>query len=130
MRAVIYLRVSSEMQHENFSIDSQRRICAQFCEIRGWKIINEYVDDGFSAKTTSRPDFERMLAAARGSEFDVIVCHKLDRFSRSILDILTTLNELEKYRVAFASATEQHDFTTPLGRGNPICMQICIQMIK
>jgi len=34
------------MQHENFSIDSQRRICAQFCEIRGWKIINEYVDDG------------------------------------------------------------------------------------
>lgn len=116
MRAVIYLRVSSEMQHENFSIDSQRRICAQFCEIRGWKIINEYVDDGFSAKTTSRPDFERMLAAARASEFDVIVCHKLDRFSRSILDILTTLNELEKYRVAFASATEQHDFTTPLGR--------------
>ena len=116
MKAVIYLRVSSEMQHENFSIDSQRRICAQFCELRGWKIINEYVDDGFSAKTTSRPDFERMLAAARASEFDVIVCHKLDRFSRSILDILTTLNELEKYRVSFASATEQHDFTTPLGR--------------
>lgn len=109
MRVATYARVSSEMQHDNFSIDSQDRINTQFCGLRGWQIVAKYVDDGYSAKTTNRPDFERMLADARLQKFDVIVCCKLDRFSRSILDILTTLNELEKYRVSFASATEQHD---------------------
>lgn len=116
MKAVIYLRVSSNMQIENFSIDSQRRVCQSFCNLRGWEIVTEYVDDGHSATTINRPAFGAMLDAAKQRKFDVIVCHKLDRFSRNIVDVLTLLNDLEKHNVSFASATEQHDFTTPLGR--------------
>ncbi len=48
--------------------------------------------------------------------FDVVVVHKLDRLSRSLIDTLTLLTDLSKLEISFASATEQFDFTTPIGK--------------
>ena len=57
-----------------------------------------------------------MLADARSGQFDILICHKLDRFSRSLVDVLLTLDEMQKCNVMFASASESIDFTTPTGR--------------
>lgn len=116
LRAAIYTRVSSTMQLDNFSLDAQRDICAALVESRQWRAIGHYSDEGISAKTTERPQFKAMLAAARAGEIDVIVVHKLDRFSRSVVDLLLTMRELEESDVSVVSATEQFDFSTPIGK--------------
>jgi site-specific DNA recombinase len=57
-----------------------------------------------------------MIADAEKGLFDVILVHKLDRFSRSLLDVLTYLDRLGRLNVSFVSATEQFDFSTPFGK--------------
>ena len=116
-RVALYARVSTDEQaDEGHSIDAQIRLCREFCARKGWTITVEYVDAGLSGTTTRRPEFQRMMHAARRTEFDIIVVHKLDRFSRSLVDTLTMLAELARDNVSFCSATEDFDFTTPIGR--------------
>lgn len=117
MRAAIYTRVSSaELQLDGFSLDAQRTACERLAQERGWKVVAVYTDPGVSARTTERPQFQRMMEDARAGRFDVIIVHKLDRFSRSVVDILLTLRELEGLGVTLVSATEQFDFSTAIGR--------------
>jgi site-specific DNA recombinase len=54
-----------------------------YCKQKGWKLVNEYIDAGKSAKTDDRPELQRMIAMAKkqNRNFDVIVVHKFDRFS-------------------------------------------------
>ena len=116
-RVVLYARVSTDEQaDEGHSIDAQIRLLREFCARKGWTIVGEYIDAGVSGTTLRRPEFQRMLKAARSGEFDIIVVHKLDRFSRSLLDTLTMLSELSRGGVSFCSATEDFDFTTPIGK--------------
>lgn len=121
VRVVLYARVSTEEQsEEGHSIDAQIRLCRELCARKGWTIVGEYVDAGISGTTVNRPEFQKMLRAARGSggarSFDIIVVHKLDRFSRSLVDTLVTLTELSRDGVSFCSASEDFDFTTPIGK--------------
>jgi site-specific DNA recombinase len=114
-RAALYARVSSEMQADNWSIEAQLEACHRLARDRGWEIAAEYKDVE-SAKTTARPEFQRMLQAAERHDFDVVVVHKLDRFSRSVVDTLSLLSDLDAIGVSLTSASEPFDFTTPMGR--------------
>lgn len=69
---------------------------------------------GSGAKT--RPKREELLAMARRREIDAILVWKLDRFGRSLADLITALNELRDLDVVFVSLTESLDFSTPSGR--------------
>ncbi|MEA3376357.1 MAG: recombinase family protein, partial [Chloroflexota bacterium] len=70
-----------------------------------------------SARTTDRARFKEMLHQARAGRFDVLIVHKLDRFSRSVVDQLNAFDALTKADVGFVSATEGNfDFSTPAGR--------------
>ncbi|HIQ01296.1 MAG TPA: recombinase family protein, partial [Anaerolineales bacterium] len=116
MRAAIYSRVSSaELQLDGFSLDAQRAACERLAQERGWEVMAIYTDPGVSARATQRPQFQQMVEDARAGRFDVIIVHKLDRFSRSVVDVLMTLRE-EELGVTLVSATESFDFTTPTGR--------------
>ena len=116
-RVAIYVRVSSTMQvEEGFSLDAQLKACRKFSEDRDWHVVEVYEEPGVSAKDDNRPAFQRMIRAARADEFDVILTHKLDRFSRSILDVLTYLRDLNEWGVSYVSATENFDFSTPMGK--------------
>ncbi len=116
-RAAIYTRVSSaELQLEGYSLEAQQTACERLAQERGWEITARYTDPGASARTIDRPAFQQLLEDARSGRFDVIIVHKLDRFSRSVVDLLLALQGLEKMGVALVSATEQFDFTTPIGR--------------
>lgn len=113
----IYLRVSSREQIDGYSLDAQERAARAYAEQRGWTVIEVYIDPGKSGKSAeTRPGFRSLIADAEAHRFDAIIVHKLDRFSRSIVDILVYLERLRKADVSFASVTESFaDFTTPMG---------------
>ena len=115
-RAAIYTRVSSEDQLNGHSLEAQAWLVAQFCNLREWEIVKVYEERGRSGKNVFRPEFQAMLLDAEAGLFDVLVVHKLDRFSRSIIDVHTYINKLDGMGVAFASATEPFDLTSPMGK--------------
>ena len=116
MRVAIYTRVSSRDQVENYSLAAQRQVCEQFVEGRGWDVVHVYEEPGRSGKSVVRPAFQQMMADANAKRFDVVVVHKLDRFSRSVLDTMVYLSKLHESNISFVSATEQFDFTDPMGK--------------
>jgi site-specific DNA recombinase len=118
MRAAIYTRVSSaELQADGYSLQAQEAVCSRLTKERGWQVIGVFTDPGVSARTTERPGFQAMMQAARAGRFDVLVVHKLDRFSRSVVDQLRCFGELSEANVAFVSASEgKFDFSSPAGK--------------
>jgi putative DNA-invertase from lambdoid prophage Rac len=81
---------------------------------RGWKAVSEVQDVGSGALL--RPNREELLKAARRREHDRIVVWRLDRWGRSLLDLITTLQELASLDIGFVSLSEALDLTTPSGR--------------
>ncbi|MFC1961348.1 recombinase family protein [Chloroflexota bacterium] len=116
MKAVIYTRVSTDEQIDGYSLEAQEGEAQKLCDFKGWQIARIYSDPGRSGKTAIRPGFQAMIDDAEAGLFDVIVVHKLDRFSRSLLDTLSYLGRLERCGVSFISASEDFDFTTPFGK--------------
>src|SRR4051812_8113874 len=84
-RAAIYVRVSDESQVEGHSLDFQLQDCeAQACaDGFGVDPVSIYRDEGFSAKSDARPEFQRMIADAKRHQFDRVYVWKWDRFARN-----------------------------------------------
>ena len=108
----LYARQSVE-KPDSISIDNQLEYCRY--EAKG-QPCQVYVDRGFSGKDTHRPAFEQMLSDIRAGKIQTVVVYKLDRVSRSVLDFGKLMEEFEKNRVSFISATEKFDTQTPMGR--------------
>ena len=86
MRAVIYARFSSELQRDA-SIEDQVAVCTNLIESKNWTLIKTYTDRATSGSTRFRPQYQELLAAARRSEFDIVVAEALDRLSRDQEDV-------------------------------------------
>jgi DNA invertase Pin-like site-specific DNA recombinase len=86
----------------------------EYVKSRGLELVLEYQEVGSGAKV--RPMREELMCAARRREVDLIVVWKLDRWGRSVADLVSTLNELRELGVGFISLTEALDFSTPSGR--------------
>ena len=105
MTGVIYARYSSDNQREE-SIEGQLRECKSFAEKNDFQIVNTYIDRALSAKTDSRPDFQRMIKDSSGGAFNVVLVWKLDRFARNRYDSAHYKSILRKNGVKVISATE------------------------
>lgn len=117
MRCAIYRRVSTDMQaEEGFSLEAQRVRLRAYAESQGWAVVEDYCDDGFSAKNIDRPEMQRLIGNIKKKKFDVVLVYRLDRFVRSVLDLHELLQTMEKYDVKFKSATEMFDTTSATGR--------------
>jgi len=124
-RCCIYARVSTEEQAErDLSIPFQLERCRYHAQGNGWDIVKEFVDAGESARTDKRHDFQRMIAAARCKEFDIILVHKLDRFARNDYDFIVYEKELEDLGITVESISEPGDASTPAGYISRRMMQI------
>jgi DNA invertase Pin-like site-specific DNA recombinase len=111
LRAGLYARVSTNDQR---TLAMQNRAMREYAVRRGWTIALQVreVNSG-AARREAR---ERMLEAARRREIDLVLVWRLDRWGRSVTDLLATLQELEHLGVGFVSLTEALDLTTPAGR--------------
>jgi DNA invertase Pin-like site-specific DNA recombinase len=108
----IYARVSTDKQ----KVDMQLRELRDFVKRSGWKIFNEFVDQGYTGANTKRPAFTEMMIAAKKRRFDILLVWKLDRLSRSLKDLINTLDELGALGVHFISYDNNLDTTTPTGK--------------
>ena len=111
LRAGLYARVSTNDQQ---TLAMQNRAMREYAIRRGWTVALQ-VREGNSG-AAKREARERLLEAARRREIDVVLVWRLDRWGRSVTDLLTTLQELEHLGVGFLSLTEALDLTTPAGR--------------
>ena len=89
--------------------------CGATVRHRGWDLALEIQEVG-SGADRDRVKRAELLAAARKKQVDVVVVWKLDRWGRSLLDLIHTLQELEVLGTGFVSITEALDLTTPTGR--------------
>lgn len=105
-------------QDFHYSISEQVSECWNRCEQQGWDVGFVFTDEAESGKNTDRPEFQQMLAKAEQGLFDVVVFWKLDRFCRSLADLVKTEEQLEGWGVALQSVTEYIDTATPVGRFN------------
>jgi len=110
-RAALYSRVSTNDQH---TLSMQSRNMREYAARRGWSIAMRVREVGSGA--AQREAREKLLDAARRREIDIVVVWRLDRWGRSVTDLLATLQELEHLGVGFVSLTEALDLTTPSGR--------------
>jgi putative DNA-invertase from lambdoid prophage Rac len=110
-RVGLYARVSTNDQQ---TLAMQNRAMREYAARRGWTIALQVreVNSG-AAKREAR---EKLLEAARRREIDVVLVWRLDRWGRSVTDLLATLQELEHLGVGFVSLTEALDLTTAAGR--------------
>lgn len=111
VRAGLYARVST---HDQQTLPLQLSAMRDYVSERGWKTALEIQDVGTGASL--RPEREQLLKAARRRELDRIVVWRLDRWGRSFLDLVSTLQELASMNVGFVSPTEALDLSTPSGR--------------
>ncbi len=110
-RVGLYARVSTNDQQ---TLPMQSRAMREYAARRGWTITAQVCEVGSGA--AKREAREKLLEAARRREIDVVLVWRLDRWGRSVTDLLATLQELEHLGVGFVSLTEALDLTTPAGR--------------
>src|SRR5438045_3842119 len=110
-RAGLYARVSTNDQQ---TLPMQNRAMREYAARRGWTVAVNVREVGSGA--AKREAREKLLEAARRREIDVVLVWRLDRWGRSVTDLLATLQELEHLGVGFVSLTEALDLTTHAGR--------------
>jgi putative DNA-invertase from lambdoid prophage Rac len=111
VRAGLYARVSTHDQH---TLPMQLAAMREFVRKRGWKIAVEVKDVG--SGVSLRQKREELLDLARRRQIDLVVVWRLDRWGRSLVDLVNTLQELSALKVGFVSLSEALDLTTPSGR--------------
>jgi DNA invertase Pin-like site-specific DNA recombinase len=113
-RVAIYARVSTLNQGQDPGL--QTRELREFAERRSWTVVGEYVDRGVSGSKESRPALNELLEAVHKRKCDVVLVWKMDRWARSLRNLVNSLADLEARGVAFVSLRDNVDLTTPSGR--------------
>ena len=116
MRVATCTRNSTDEDHQPHSLEAQaERLAAHVKSQPDWELTRRFSDQA-SGATTERPELKRALAEARAGRFDLLLVYRVDRFSRSVRGLEQLLEDLDAAGVAFRSATEPFDTTTPAGR--------------
>jgi DNA invertase Pin-like site-specific DNA recombinase len=111
MKMGLYARVST---HDQQTLALQRNAMVAYAQQRSGAIVTVVEDIG--SGVNERLQRERLMRAARRREIDAIVVWRLDRWGRSLADLVSTLQELHELGIGFISLSEALDFTTPTGR--------------
>ena len=115
MKAIIYARVSTEMQEEGRSLEFQIRKCEDFCKYNNYT-VKEVIQDVESGGNDNREGFLRLQKEIKKKSFDVLVVYESSRISRITLTMLNFVLELQKSDIKFISISQSEiNTTTPSG---------------
>jgi len=130
LKVALYLRVSTDDQKDGYGInlqeDSIRALVKSKGQLSDGKdryVVSEkhiYKDEGISGTTAKndRPEFSRLIEDLENSEkkpFDIVAVYKIDRFARRLKVLLDVVDYFDEKEVAFISANESIDTSTPFG---------------
>ena len=122
VRCAIYTRKSTSagLDRDFNSLDAQREACESYIRSQAhlnWCIVPQpYDDGGFTGANLDRPAFQRLLADIDARRIDVIVVHRVDRLSRSLLDFAGVMGRFNEKGVAFVSVTQNFSTADAMGR--------------
>ncbi len=118
-KCYIYIRVSTAMQVEGYSLEAQKERLTKFAAFQEMEVVREYCDAGKSGKSiTGRPEFTRMLQDIAESEEDIdfILVFKLSRFGRNAADVLNSLQYIQDYGVNLICVEDGIDSSKDSGK--------------
>ena len=110
-RVATYARVST---HDQKTLSMQIAKCSDYARARGWETTHRIKEVGSGA--IQRPQRSELIKLCRQRKIDVVIVWKLDRWGKSLSDVVGTLQEMQELGVRFVSITEALDFTTATGR--------------
>ena len=116
--AAIYIRVSTlEQATHGFSLDAQQDTLQNYANALGFNVFKIYRDEGKSAKNIQqRPEMVQLLKDAESKKFSTIFIYKLDRFSRSLKDLILTIDKLKEWGIDFVSLQDKIETTSASGK--------------
>lgn len=113
----LYVRVSTEMQVDGFSIDGQIERLKAYCVAMGWSNYKIYCDGGYSGSNLDRPKLQEMIVDIENGKISAVLVYKLDRLSRAQKDTLFLIEDVfMPNNIAFISLNESLDTSSPYGR--------------
>jgi site-specific DNA recombinase len=115
LSAAIYVRYSSERQSDGYSIEAQLKACLEYCKQKGYTVVATFIEEAESAKTDDRPEFQKMMAEVKKSNFDVVVVHKVDRFARNRNDAALNKAIMKKHKTRLEYVELQLDDSPEAG---------------
>ena len=110
-RVVSYCRVSTKEQDCSRQIEELREVA----ENHGWKIVDEYVDEGISGSTKSRPELDRMLKDAMSRKFEMVMTIELSRLGRSVSNMCEIVDLLKSKKIDLFVKNQNVDTSTIVG---------------
>jgi DNA invertase Pin-like site-specific DNA recombinase len=113
LRAAVYARVSTKRLGQD--PETQLQPLRKYAADRGFTIVKEYVDVGFSGAKNRRPALDAMMADARARRVDIVIVWRFDRFARSTKHLVDALEEFRHLGISFISMTEAVDTASPMG---------------
>jgi len=115
--AAVYIRVSTQDQAQHgFSLDAQQDALQNYAKALGYEIYKIYKDEGKSAKDLKRPEMINLLRDAEAKKFQAIFIYKLDRFSRSLKDLILTIDKLKELNIDFISLQDKIETASASGK--------------
>jgi DNA invertase Pin-like site-specific DNA recombinase len=112
MKVALYARVSTESQDVEVQLIPLRAHVAN----RGWQIVEEFVDRGFSGARERRPALDRLMRAAWAGQIQAVLVWRFDRFAQSVKHLVSALDTFQSLNVAFMSLQEQLDTSSSMGQ--------------
>ncbi|MES2802585.1 MAG: recombinase family protein [Bdellovibrionota bacterium] len=114
MRVATYSRVSTSNHDQNPDVQVQE--LKRYCEARGWVVVKEIVDHGFSGGSDKRPGLQELFKLVDSKEIDCVCVVKLDRLFRSLKQLVTVLDDFQSKNVSFVAVRDSVDYTSPAGK--------------
>lgn len=117
-RTGIYIRVSTEEQaKDGFSIAAQKEKLTKYAEVSDWFVFDYYIDNGISGKNIKdRPEMHRLLRDIELGNINNVLVYKLDRLTRSLMNLMELIQFFERYNCSLNSQTERLDTSNAVGR--------------
>ena len=118
-KCYLYMRVSTSMQVDGYSLDAQRDKLRKYAEYESMEIAGEYSDEGFSGKNIQgRHEFQRMLQDIQDCKDGVeyVLVFKLSRFGRNAADVLNSLQLMQDFGVNLICVEDGIDSSKDSGK--------------
>ena len=119
LKCYTYIRVSTSMQVEGYSLEAQRERLNKFADFQDIEVVREYCDAGKSGKNiTGRPEFSQMLndVAEDRDGVNFILVFKLSRFGRNAADVLNSLQYIQDFGVNLICVEDGIDSSKDSGK--------------
>ena len=111
-RVALYARVSTDKQ----SCENQLKELRSIAERMQYIVVDEFIDEGISGATSSRPSLDALMKSATQRRFDMVMCWSIDRLGRSLQNLIEILNELQSLKVDLFFMQQGMDTSTSAGR--------------